>query len=217
MAFAVALTVLVSPARAAEPVQPGVFISTDEGGCTLGFIYQGSGGRTYASTAAHCVSGEGDEVRLGSGEVFGRVKLRGNPDVTAADWALIEVAGAYVSSVKPSVVGHPSTPIDFTRASGTRLGDAVRLSGHGIGFSFTSPTREGRVGILTYDSNSEHAVAAPLVFGDSGGPIVHAETGRALGIVSRLCFGVCTEMGPTVQGIIAQVKDKGYIISLQTV
>ena len=32
---------------------------------------------------------------------------------------------------------------------------------------------------------------------------MHVETGRALGLVSRLCLGTCTSVGPTIEGIFA--------------
>ena len=42
-------------------------------------------------------------------------------------------------------------------------------------------------------------------------------TGRALGIVSRLCAGTCSEEGPTVQGILAKAASRGFSVTLRTV
>lgn len=209
----------VVPSGAAGPVQPGVFISTDVGGCTLSFIYDGTGNhadKVYAGTAAHCVGDVGDDVRLASGETFGDVAVLGDEDVTAADWALIEVRSSFLDRVEPSVVGHPGTPTGVTKSSQTAVGDLIAASGHGVGFSLTSFTREGRVGVLTYDDPGEHDVIVPLIFGDSGGPLLHASSGKAFGIVSRLCIGVCSESGPTVEGIIAKAAAKGFGVTLRT-
>ena len=62
-------------------------------------------------------------------------------------------------------------------------------------------------------------MAGPLWWGDSGGPIVHRPTGRALGIVSRICTraNACTEEGPTVQGIIDKAASRGFDLTLETV
>jgi hypothetical protein len=60
-------------------------------------------------------------------------------------------------------------------------------------------------------------VDGPIHWGDSGGPLVHRRTGKALGIVSRLCIGACTEEGPTVQGILAKAASRGFTVTLKTV
>ena len=60
-------------------------------------------------------------------------------------------------------------------------------------------------------------VTGPIHWGDSGGPLVHVRTGKALGIVSRLCAGACSEEGPTVQGILAKAAAAGFPVSLKTV
>lgn len=217
--LAASVATFVAPSGAAGPVQPGVFISTEVGGCTLSFIYDGAGnhaGKVYAGTAAHCVDGVGDDVRLASGETFGDVAVLGNQEVLAADWALIEVRSSFLNRVVPSVVGHPGTPTGVTNSSQTAVGDLIAASGHGVGFGLTSFTREGRFGVLTYDDAEEHDVIVPLVFGDSGGPLLHASSGKAFGIVSSLCIGVCSETGPTVQGIIAKAAGKGFQVNLRT-
>jgi hypothetical protein len=37
-----------------------------------------------------------------------------------------------------------------------------------------------------------------------------------MGIVSRLCVGLCTEEGPTVQGILAKARARGFALALRT-
>lgn len=205
---------------ATDPIQPGDEISTSVGGCTLNFIYDGTGaqaGKVYGGTAAHCVSSVGQDVQLGSGETFGDVALIGDEDSTVADYAFIEIRAAFLDRVSAAVKGHPAYPTGVARAAETAVGDTVQLSGYGVGFGLTAPTQEERIGVITYDDAEEHEVVAPLIFGDSGGPLVHIETGKAYGIVSRLCIGVCEEEGPTVEGLLAKAAARGFTVTLRTV
>ena len=205
---------------ATDPIQPGDEITTSVGGCTLNFIYDGAGaqaGKVYGGTAAHCVSEVGQDVRLGTGETFGRVALIGDEDSTVADYAFIEILPAFLDRVSPAMKGHPTYPSGVATAAETAVGDTVQLSGYGVGFGLTGPTQERRVGIITFDDAEEHEVLAPLIFGDSGGPLVHIDSGKAYGIVSRLCFGVCEEEGPTVEGLLAKAAARGFTVTLRTV
>ena len=205
---------------ATDPIQPGDEIATSVGGCTLNFIYDGTGalaGKVYGGTAAHCVSVVGQDVQLGSGETFGDVALIGDEDSTVADYAFIEVRPAFVERVSAAMKGHPAYPTGVATASETSVGDTVQLSGYGVGFGLTKPTQEQRIGVISYDDAEEHQVVAPLIFGDSGGPLVHVESGKAYGIVSRLCVGVCEEEGPTVEGLLAKAAARGFTVTLRTV
>ena len=210
-----------TPAGAAgEPIQPGVEIVTAGAGCTLNFIYDGTGalaGKVYGGTAAHCVSAVGQPSQLGTGETFGTVALIGDEDSTVADYAFIEILHALHGRVQAAMKGHPAYPTGVTTAAETALGDLVQLSGYGLGFGLTQPTQEQRVGLVASDTAEEHTVVAPLIFGDSGGPLVHVPTGKAWGIVSRLCIGVCEEEGPTVEGLLAKAAARGFTVRLRTV
>jgi hypothetical protein len=105
----------------------------------------------------------------------------------------------------------------FTTSGQTGTGSLVQLSGYGLGFSLLAPTREQRRGVLSGDDSELYIAVAPLIFGDSGGPVAHVTTGRALGLVSRLCIGVCTAEGPTIQGVVAKAASRGFGVSLRTV
>ena len=211
----------VTPAEAAVAIQPGTYIESNVGLCTTNFVYDGTGGKAgkvYIGTAAHCVERVGDDVALAdTGETFGDVAALGDQDSDNTDWALIEVRAAFAPRVSPAVKGHPQYPTGVTTSTQTLTGDAVQLSGYGVGFSATGPTREKRVGTLSFDDPEVHGVVAPLIFGDSGGPLVHVATGRALGLVSRLCVGSCTEVGPTIEGVLAKAAAKGFTVSVRTV
>lgn len=221
---AAALAVLVAagaalaaaPAATAAPViQPGIEISTDVGGCTASFVYDG-GGKTYIGTAAHCVDKVGDDVATGDGTVFGDVAHIGNADTTEDDYAFIEVRPGF--QVNAAVKGHPDMPTGVAKAADTSAGDTVQFSGYGLGFGLTQPTQEQRIGVITQDDESVYNVLGPVIFGDSGGPLVHIPSKGAYGIVSRLCVGSpCWVEGPTVEGALAKAAANGFVVTLRTV
>ncbi|HVF19895.1 MAG TPA: trypsin-like peptidase domain-containing protein [Mycobacteriales bacterium] len=219
---ALAATALLAPSASAAPgdIQPGAYSESNGAGCTLNFVYDGVGvnaGRTFIGTAAHCVTKLGDAVMLASGEEFGDVAFIGNEDASAPDYAFIEVRPAFLSRVNPAVKGYPAFPTGVTSPQDTALGDTIQISGHGLGFGFTALTQEKRFALMGFDDDEIHEVTGPIDFGDSGGPLVHVRTGKALGIVSRLCVGVCSEEGPTVAGLMAKAAAGGFPVQLRTV
>ena len=210
----------LSPASAADPLQPGAYVGTTLGGCTLNFVYDGTGpndGKVFLGTAAHCVEKVGDPVEDRAGATFGKVAFIGDAESNPHDYAFIEVAAAHVSRVSPAVKGHPQYPVGFTTSSETETGDMIQLSGYGVPFNFTRPTQEERVATLVYDQHENFGVAGLLSWGDSGGPLVHIPSGKALGIESRVCTGPCTDTGPTVEGILAKAAAAGFPVTLRTV
>ncbi len=215
------LAVWAAPVGAAgELVQPGAYSETATGACTLNFVYDGTGGnagKTFIGTAAHCVKAIGDDVSLASGEVFGDVAFIGDENATAPDYAFIEVRPEFLSRVSAGVKGYPAYPKGVTSPQDTATGDTVQLSGHGLGFGFTTLTQEKRVAVMGFDDSEIYDVIGPIDFGDSGGPLVHIKTGKALGIVSRLCIGLCTEEGPTVAGLLAKANAAGFGVTMRTV
>jgi hypothetical protein len=213
---AVVACALPASASAAVTLQPGAYHETDAGSCTLNFAYSGGGG-TLLGTAAHCVERVGQRVRDIEGVEFGSVAFIGDADVTAWDFAFIQVDAEDVGRVSPAVKGHPTFPRGFTTPAETLTGDAIQLSGYGLGYGTTQTTQEQRQAVMGFDDASEYDVNGPIHWGDSGGPLVHRRTGKALGIVSRLCVGPCTEEGPTVQGILAKAASRGFSVTLRTV
>ena len=208
--------VLPSAASAAVTLQPGAYHETDAGSCTLNFAYTG-GGKTYLGTAAHCVASIGQPVRDIDGTEFGKVAFIGDQNTTAWDFAFIEVDPEDLGRVSPAVKGWPAFPKGVTTPADTLLGDSIQLSGYGLGYDTTPATQEQRRAVMGSDDASTYTVSGPIHWGDSGGPLVHIGTGKALGIVSRLCAGTCSEEGPTVQGIIAKAASRGFTVSLRTI
>lgn len=220
VAACLAATAIAQPAVAAGTIQPGAYMESGGAACTLNFVYDGTGskaGKVYVGTAAHCVSNVGADVAIQSGEVFGDVAYLGDDGNTAKDFALIEVRTAFLSRVSAAVKGYPQYPTGVATPADTGTGDLIQNSGYGLGFDVTAATREKRQSVLTFQNTEYFEVIGALMFGDSGGPFVHIETGRALGIESRVCIGACTDEGASVQGIIAKATAAGFPIVLRTV
>ena len=207
---------LPGTAAAAGTLQPGAYHETDAGSCTLNFVYD-RGGKTYLGTAAHCVDRVGQPVQDIDGETFGTVAFIGDESTTEWDFAFIAVQPEDVGRVSAAVKGHPAFPKGSTTAPETASGDMIQLSGYGLGYGTTQPTQERRQAIMGFDDAELYTVSGPIHWGDSGGPLVHIRTGKALGIVSRLCLGACSEEGPTVQGILAKAASRGFAVTLRTV
>lgn len=221
MAVLAAFFVISGPAAAQGLIQPGAYMQSGGAGCTMNFVYDGTGaqaGHTYVGTAAHCVTKVGDDVALEDGTVFGDVALIGDANSTAPDYAFVEVRSALLNRVSPALKGHPDVPRSgYTRAAETSTGDLIQQSGYGVGADLTSITRESRQSVLTYDDSEIHEILGYTLFGDSGGPYVHVRTGKAFGIVSRLCIGLCEEEGPTVEGLLAKAAARGFTVQIRTV
>jgi Trypsin-like peptidase domain len=207
---------LPGAAQAAVTLQPGAYHETDAGSCTLNFAYTG-GGSTYLGTAAHCVASVGQRVRDIEGVEFGSVAFIGDANTTEWDFAFIRVDAEDLGRVSPAVKGHPTFPRGSTTAAETLTGDSIQLSGYGLGYDTTPATQERRQAVMGFDDAELYTVTGPIHWGDSGGPLVHIGTGKALGIVSRLCAGTCSEEGPTVQGILAKAAARDFPVTLRTV
>ncbi|HVL47890.1 MAG TPA: trypsin-like peptidase domain-containing protein [Candidatus Thermoplasmatota archaeon] len=244
--FAVlAITALLAPALAgvptarasSEPIQPGDAISTSIGGCTLNFVFDSLAtegphvGKVWIGTAAHCVAREGERVWTTGIGPFGTVDYMGDSSGgerngrpgAQSDFALILVDAHLRGNVRASLKGHPTLPTGGLQPSvESKLGDRVQFSGYGTGYSLTFATREQRVGVLVHQDLLRYSLEGPIIYGDSGGPVVHA-SGRALGIVS-IIDPVPLEnsleghmQGPTVEGVIRELAPLGFALSLRSV
>jgi hypothetical protein len=101
------------------------------------------------------------------------------------------------------------------------LSTADRLDLYGTGMVFGDvPSTRHRAGVLTDWSRQEYAADLPSVNGDSGAPLLHFPTGRALGIVSR--YGVTglpasTDVGPLISWILRELRAAGFRVRLATI
>lgn len=217
--LAVALVGIVPAASSADAdiIQPGDAISTSVGGCTLSFVFDGVGalaGKTYVSTAAHCVRGLGDPISATGASDFATVVRWSPPAPDGFDWAILEVKSAFVGKLDAGVKGRPGMPNGVASPSETVYGDLLHFSGYGMGFSVTAATRESRSGVLLGQGDKEYRTEAPIIFGDSGGPVLH-ESGQAMGIVSRIAG--THDIGPTIDGMLEDLDASGFPLALRTV
>lgn len=218
--------VAVPSTQAAPVIQPGAYMETARGSCTMNFVFDGLGARTgqvFVGTAAHCVEKVGMDVKDEDGRVIGDAAVlgwQGKPGKVAPlgrDWALVKIRPPFVPRVRAAMKGHPKFPKGVTSPTWTEQGQPVQLSGYGLPFNLLQFTRETRTAFMGYDDTRTYDVIGPIYKGDSGGPLVYVPTGKALGIVSRLCVGVCTEYGPTIQGMLLQLKQRGWLVKLRSV
>jgi hypothetical protein len=215
---------LLAPPRV---IQPGEQVSTPAGSCTLNFAYNGTGstaGRVFVGTAAHCFTAMGQSASAAGVLNFGTVVYLGDYNGintgefsngipgTQTDFALIEVDSAHYAKVKGEVKGHPGLPTAAKAHNTVRLGDVFKFSGYGLGFGATKPTREMRVGVYTLGASSNWNGVAPIISGDSGGPVLHAD-GKAVGVVTHTsAFGAG---GPWLDVAMSEAAAAGWPVALR--
>ena len=176
---------LPAPADAAVAVvqiQPGAAISTPIGGCTLNFVYKDQFDVTYIGTAGHCAN-VGHRINSGDGTEFGTVVFSENA-YPVNDFALIKIDEEDLDLVSPAMRYWGGPTGLFTFGEGAR-NDTLLAYGYGIGYGTTEYTRR-RIGLLQTTHPQKYTAALNCIFGDSGGPVVHGPTGKALGVIDVL-------------------------------
>ena len=218
---------LLAPATAAAQgasVQPGDWT---DAGCTLGWLFDGSDGSVYFSSAAHCAAA-GQEIRIAdpaateptAGEVLGKVAFRGSDGVDAAlDVALIRVRAEMAPRVAGELRGHPGVPTGVISPLDASSGDGLRFSGWGTGFEAAQDTRERRQGVFFDGDELAWEGLLPTTGGDSGGPVAHEPTGAALGVNKGGRCGIttwaCAQYGPSVAALERLAAQSGLRITLR--
>lgn len=163
---------------------PAIRPGTDTNACTLGFLFQSENNSTwYASTAGHCVE-TGQEIYVWpDGPVIGEVVAR--RDDGDNDWALIRVPEGSEKHLDPSV-RHWTGPSQPPNDRGVRPPDRVCFYGYGDLYKLAETTRHrcgkiqgfrARDGVTLVDFRSRGWA------GDSGSPVIHYESGEAVGMV----------------------------------
>lgn len=225
-----ALGAAAPSAHAANTIQPGVAIRLGGSGCTLNWIYDGTGtnaGTVYAGTARHCTTGVGQVVYLATGNTIGSQSIRIGTIAyvsAALDFSLIAIDAGNLSLVSPALKGHPNIPTGVSTATSSRVGDLIQFSGYGVGVDLTTATQESRVGVLAYNDGTQHYVHGVVTPGDSGGPVADISDGnKALGIVDTLGVEIGSGVGSVGEGgvslpaLLADAAANGVPVALRTV
>jgi len=172
-------------------VRPGAMILSDEGSCTMNFLFKGNDGRRYIGTAGHCIlagNGEavykgrtGPEARDADGNRIGRFAYA----VLKApkDFALVRLDKGVKSDAQMCHFGGP-TEINDDITTDTVV---LEFFGNGLGIGSIPvanvPTLPARSAVANGMPDPDHVsalgAAAP---GDSGSGI-NSEDGRAVGVV----------------------------------
>lgn len=159
------------------------------GGCTFNFdFYDGvleehEEPTGYVGTAAHCTDGVGEVVYLPKYGRVGTVVYDADDVCWGVDFSLIEVDDGVVADTNPTMRGFDG-PHGSVTVADLAVGDIVDQHGYGVVLGENDITRS-RQGVLVNWDDDEYVVDGPFVNGDSGSPLLHDETGFALGIISR--------------------------------
>ncbi len=202
-----------------SPLRPGASLG---GYCTFNFVFYTPGTakkppRAFIGTAGHCTDKLDERVeqpRLGE---IGTVVYDSDLVDSEVDFSLIEIDPDKVAQTNPEVL-HWGGPTRSITLDDLAVGDRVDIYGYGIGVSATEQTRP-RYGFLVAFNENEYQADMPAVNGDSGSPLIHHETGAALGIISRYGIGVppSTDQGPLMPWIFEELAAAGFNVRLATV
>ncbi len=200
------------------PIRPGASI----GGCTLNWLFYEEVYPTpeepspvptvYAGTAAHCTDEVGEKVRVdGFAAPIGAVVFDSDDIGSAVDFSLIQLYPGVEAHANPKMLGWDG-PYGAITTDDLAVGDLVDLHGYGMVLGQNSLTRD-RFGALMDWTEDEFIVDMPAVPGDSGAPLLHDATGKALGIISRFNFETVppsTDIGPLMPFIFRTLEANGY-------
>jgi hypothetical protein len=197
------LATLVPSSAPAEVVQtqiqPGARIRTPIGSCTTNFVFTNAAGRLFIGTAGHCAN-VGDRIESSEGTEFGTVVTSENK-YPVSDFALILIDVEDEHLVSPAM-RYWGGPTGITTFSDVKQGDLILSYGYGIGFGSNEYTRR-RAGFLWSYGIQNYSAFIAGTPGDSGGPIVHAGTGKALGVIDVLKAGA-PQGGTTIENVLGR-------------
>jgi hypothetical protein len=195
-----------------SPLRPG---SSLGGYCTFNFVFFTPGTKKsppkgYIGTAGHCTDAVGEEVSNPALGVVGTVVYDSDEVESPVDFSLIELKADIISKTNPTVL-HWGGPTRSVTAKDLAVGDQVDVYGYGVGVGTFEQTRP-RYGVLAGFNDKEYQADMPAVNGDSGSPLIHHETGAALGIISRYGLTVppSTDLGPLMSYIFDELAAAGF-------
>ena len=202
---------------ATATIRPGASLG---GYCTFNFLFYDAS-NAYIGTAGHCTDKIGERVELGSGAQIGTVVY--DSDKTAGadedvDFSLIRLDADRVDEAHPQMLGFFGPTGIAPRAELTQ-GETLNVYGYGLVVGETGPTR-ARSGVLVGTTPTLYRADMPAVNGDSGAPLLEAQTGRAMGIISH--YGLnpivpTTDEGPLMTFVLDELDRAGFDVTLATV
>lgn len=233
----------IVPATAATraPIQPGAILTRPDRAplqgavpyaffrCTMSFVFRDPTGALYTGTTGEsdCVQKPGGSAFDADGRRIGRVLFRecapgaGSLAVVqecgtnGTSFTLIRIDHVRYADVDPSVLGWGG-PTAVASSATAKPGDVVLFTGNAF---VEGDVVQPRIGVLL-SIDARHFTADTLAtLGDSGGPVIDATNGAAIGIISD--YGQSdapptTDDGPTVTSIIASAALHGLHLELVT-
>lgn len=185
-------------------ISPGAQISTPVGGCSLNFLFHDQAGNTYAGTAGHCFSADGQRMSVGGLGPVGTVVFHQAAGI-GQDFALVRIDADKVAFANPAMCqwGGPTGALTGNTAG------IVRHYGFGVGWSTTQFTRPRTGYGLNTGSNDNFHFLGTVSSGDSGSGARH-DNGLALGLITHVDVGAVlfAESAPNAYGTrIAHAMD----------
>ncbi len=207
-----------------SPIRPG----SSKSNCTYNFVFYDVVYPTpevpdpvpdvYIGTAGHCTGKTGERASLAGLGQIGTVVYDSDETGSDVDFSLIELDPGRVAQTNPQMRGFVG-PKGVAAPSMLAVGDQVDVYGYGVGVGLLEQTRP-RFGLLTDWTEDEYVADMPAVNGDSGAPLLHDESGFALGVISRYGFDQVppsTDVGPLVSWALREVREAGFDVVLATV
>ena len=171
-------------------VRPGGEVQTEQGLCTLNFLFVTPEGERFIGTAGHCIVGEGPvadnagektwakgtgpAAKDAAGTRFGEFAYAVLQD--PKDFALIRLDPGVEASPEMCNYGGP-TGINDDISDGPQV---LQYFGNGVGIGSTVPARSA---VSMGFPNADHVYAAGLALpGDSGSAVI-TDDGRAVGVL----------------------------------
>jgi hypothetical protein len=200
-----------------SPIRPGASLG---GYCTYNWVFHDEPDpltepdRTqavYIGTAGHCTDEVGERVTLPGVGQIGSVVYDSDLVDSDVDFSLVRIDDELIGRTNPTMIewGGPTGSVTTAELS---VGDRVDIHGYGIVLGQNDVTRS-RFGVLMSWNDDEYIANMPAVFGDSGSPLLHHDTGKALGIISRFAFTETppsTDVGPLMSWIFDELADAGF-------
>jgi hypothetical protein len=190
------------------------------GWCTYNFLWVDEDGEAddgvptyYIGTAAHCVEDVDERLPLaGAGEIGSVAFTSFNETFQdeygvdgAVDFALIRLDEGWNLKAHPRMM-NKAGPTGYATAADVAMGDELQHHGYGMVFGDVEPLRDRPGYLVSFDR--DYCSESVVWWGDSGSPVLHAATGKAIGIVSRAGWTACLPSSQLMGATIPYILDE---------